>query len=72
MNTYRVTRKDLSCSCYVLRLPQDVQMSLHYGAHERHCHVYRPSTDPVDAMHDQDIRRRYTQPTPNITHNVIQ
>ena len=48
------------CTCYVGSLSDEARFSIHYGAHALDCPVYRPSLDPVDAMHDQDLRSRYT------------
>ena len=67
---YRVTRAGMTCHCYVSGLPADEQMSLHYGAHEPSCPVYRVSLDPVDREMDEEIRARY-RPSSDIVRSVF-
>ena len=47
------------CTCYVQRLSDMQQFSLHWGAHSLTCPLYRRSLDPVDAEHDREIRQYY-------------
>lgn len=53
------------CNCWVRNVPEPECWSLHNGAHELDCPVFRVSLDPVDAMHDAEVRERkgpYGQP----------
>ena len=49
----------VNCNCYAQRLPPVVQFGLHFGAHNPHCPVYRPSRDAVDAKWDAAFRARH-------------
>ena len=51
----------LRCHCWVSREPAEHQFSIRYGAHDEICPVYRPSLDPVDRRHDEELRRRHTR-----------
>ena len=46
----------VNCRCYVLKLPLEDALTLHWGAHEQRCPVYRPSPDPVDRANDEEFR----------------
>jgi hypothetical protein len=46
------------CSCWVSRYPVEETYSIRNGAHNPECPVFRPSVDPVDALHDAQIRVR--------------
>ena len=49
----------VNCRCYVLKLPLEVALTLHWGAHEIECPTYRPSLDPVDRANDEEFRARH-------------
>jgi hypothetical protein len=52
-------RGDRTCDCWVKDEPEAGRFELRNGAHNPTCPVYRVSLDPVDALKDADIRRRY-------------
>ena len=47
------------CNCYVKGLSTEAQFTLHWGAHAYSCPAYSPSRDPVDKIHDEEIRAAY-------------
>ena len=49
----------MDCNCYVGRLGDEALFTLHYGAHNPSCPVYRVSLDPVDIANDADTRTHF-------------
>lgn len=46
------------CTCWVRLQSDEERFQIRYGAHNPECLVYRPSLDPVDNLHDAQIRAR--------------
>lgn len=56
------------CSCWVRLRPDEERFAIRFGAHNPGCLVFRPSFDPVDNIHDAEIRLRYEMPRPGARH----
>ena len=54
------------CRCYVRFLNDETRFSLHWGAHNPTCPVYRVSLDPVDRANDEEFRRQAEIPAPAV------
>ena len=50
--------QDKYCGCYVQHLGAETRFSLHHGAHNPTCPLYRVRLDPVDRAHDEAFRAR--------------
>jgi hypothetical protein len=46
-----------TCNCWVSKASAETQFCVRYGAHSVTCPKHRPSGDPVDRMHDEELRR---------------
>ena len=47
------------CDCWVSERTEEEQFGIRFGAHNPTCPMFRPSLDPVDAVHDAELRRYY-------------
>ena len=56
------------CRCYAQFLPPVVQFSMHFGAHNEACPVYRVSRDPVDAQYDIEFREAHENSVVDCVH----
>jgi hypothetical protein len=52
----------MDCNCYVKRLGAEALFTLHYGAHNPRCPVYRASGDEVDRKWDDIFRAKNERP----------
>jgi len=55
--------KKLGCKCYVADLPERMQFSMRWGAHDPTCPCYRESLDVVDRAHDERQRNTWKSMT---------
>ena len=47
------------CDCYARHLAPLTQFTMHYGAHNPSCPVFKVSRDPVDAKWDIEFRNEH-------------
>jgi hypothetical protein len=50
------------CLCWVRHQTVEARFGIRYGAHATNCPLYRPSLDPVDRLHDSELRQRFDNP----------
>jgi hypothetical protein len=49
----------VGCRCWVRLQPEEDRYVIRCGAHNPECPMFRPSHDPVDNLHDAELRAQH-------------